>query len=54
MLRDLEQIDHAGEAGLTREIRCNVGNGCLEELRYDDFAGRHCITTTDLHVRPLP
>jgi hypothetical protein len=50
----LEQLDNTGEAGIVRKCGRDIGEGNLEYLSDDDFAGRECISTTDFHVRSLP
>jgi hypothetical protein len=54
VFRHLEEIDKPGEAGLSRQLRCDFGEGDLEHLRDEDFTGRERVSATDLDVRPLP
>lgn len=50
----LQQFDNTGKAGIARKFGRDIGEGNLEDLRDDDFAGRECISTTHFHVRSLP
>ena len=54
MLGDLEEIDDAHEPRLPGELRRDVREGHLEDLRHEDLAGRERVPATDLHVWPLP
>jgi len=54
MLRDLEQLDYAGEPGLTRKLRGDLCQRRLEETGDLDLTWREGIPAPDAHVRSLP
>src|SRR5262245_25060821 len=50
----LEKIDDTREPGAARELRSNLGQGYLGELRDFDFPRWQLVPATHAHMRTLP
>ena len=54
MLRNPQQIDNADKAAASGELRRDVRDADLEQLRDDEFARRERVVPSDLDLRSLP
>src|SRR5258708_3134352 len=54
VLGGLQQIDHAGEAAATRQLRRDIAQADLLDRGDADATGRQGIGAADLDMAPLP
>jgi hypothetical protein len=54
MFSDFQEIHNTREAGLPRQVGCDIGERDLEQPGHNDVAGRQRISPANLHPRALP
>jgi hypothetical protein len=54
MLRNLQQLNDAGEPCPARQLRSDIGERDFVQLRHLDLPGRQRVATADAYMRALP